>query len=128
MKLRILGNSVRMRLTKSEVTQIGGKGRVEETVEFGFEPSQKLIYALETTAILENVRATFENNCLRVFVPRNQAEQWANSNRVGIEFEQPLRNDKYLRILLEKDFACLDERLGEDQLNAFPHPLEGKVC
>ena len=128
MKLRIQGNSVRLRLTKSEVTQIGEKGRVEETVEFGLEPSQKLIYALETTAILENLRATFEDNCLRVFVPGNQAEQWANSNRVGIEFEQPLRNDKFLRILIEKDFACLDERLGEDQSDAFPHPLEGKAC
>ncbi len=128
MKLRIRGNSVRLRLTKSEVAQINEKGRVEETVEFGLESSQTLVYALETTALLENTRATFENNCLRITVPKNQAEKWTNSNQVGIEFEQVFGNDKYLRILIEKDFACLEERAGEDESDAFSHPLENKAC
>jgi hypothetical protein len=76
MKLSIRGNSVQLRLTKSEVAQIGETGRIEEIVEFGLESSPRLVYALETTAILENVCATFENNCLRIIVPKNQAEKW----------------------------------------------------
>jgi hypothetical protein len=31
-----------------------------------------------------------------------------------------------LRILVEKDFACLAPREGEDESDMFPNPLSGK--
>jgi hypothetical protein len=126
MKLRIRGNSVRLRLTQSEVARFGEVGRVEETIEFGAKPGQQMIYAIET-ADVENVGAAFENNRLSVLVPQVQAEKWVNSNQTGIEGEQTVDGDKRLRILIEKDFACLDARLGEDDADAFPHP-EVKTC
>jgi hypothetical protein len=127
MKLRIRGNSVRLRLTQSEVARFGEVGLVEEIVEFGALPEQQMIYALEAAADGENVGAAFENNRLRVSIPRIQAEKWVNSNQMGIEAEQTVNGGKRLRILIEKDFACLDTRPGEDDADAFPHPA-GKTC
>ncbi|MGH8167708.1 MAG: DUF7009 family protein [Woeseiaceae bacterium] len=39
---------------------------------------------------------------------------------------QPLDGDE-LSILVEKDFACLAPREGEDDSDKFPNPLEGKA-
>ena len=45
MKLRIQGNSLRLRLTQKEVAQLCEWGRVESVVEFS--PGQELVYLLE---------------------------------------------------------------------------------
>jgi len=123
MKLRIRGNSIRLRLTRSEVAQFDEKGLIEETIAFNFAPMQQLIYALEKITV-ENVSATFENNRLCIFVPQAQAENWANSNQIGIEAEQLLGENKRLRILIEKDFACSEDRPDEDESDTFPNPLQ----
>jgi hypothetical protein len=130
MKMRIRGNSVRFRLTKSEVSQFCEIGKVEETVEFGLEPQQKFIYAVEATDA-EKVSAVFENNRLCVLIPEREAKEWTNSNQVGIKAAQTTGGGEkgvQLRILVEKDFACLENRPGEDDSDAFPHPLEEKLC
>ena len=122
MKLRIRGNSIRLRLTKTEIVQFADTGRVEETVEFGLSQTA-LSYQLYTTSDAETIRAKFEDNCLYILVPKPDAENWINSEKVGIEAGQPLGDNKYLRLLLEKDFACLTDRTDEDETDAFPNPL-----
>ncbi len=126
-KLRIRGNSVRLRLTQSEIAQFRKNGSVEETVEFGFAMEQ-MIYALVTDAESEKINATVENNLLSVFVPKSVAEKWTNSEQIGIEALQLIEDQKHLRILIKKDFACLEKRTGEDDSDAFPHPLEDREC
>ena len=44
MKLRIRGNSARLRLTKTEVKHLAEKGLVEEKTDFG--NGQTLVYAI----------------------------------------------------------------------------------
>ena len=122
MKLRIRGNSIRLRLTKTEIVQFADTGRVEEMVEFGYLQTA-LSYQLCTTSDAETMRAKFEDNCLYILVPKPDAENWIKSEKVGIEARQPLGDNKYLRILLEKDFACLTDRTDEDETDAFPNPL-----
>ncbi len=128
MKLRIRGNFVRLRLTQSEVARLAETGAVEETVEFGLRPEQRFVYALEKAAGAETVRADFDGGSLRVWIPEAEAEKWTSSNQVGIEARQPLGGEKELQILIEKDFACLAERPGEDESDAFPNPSEGTAC
>lgn len=128
MKLRIRGNSVRLRLTQSEVAQFAEKGFLEERIEFGRAPSENFIYALKTSTDAKRASAAFENNRLTVFVPEREGEKWSNSAEVGIKGEQSLGEGKLLRILIEKDFACLDAREGEDDSDAFPNPSQEKQC
>ena len=55
------------------------------------------------------------------------ALKWALTNQIGIEGEQAVDNETGLRILIEKDFACID---GTEAQNAdtFANPLAGQKC
>lgn len=121
MKLRVRRNSLRLRLSRSEVAQFASSGSVEETVEFGSaEPS--LTYRLCMTPDSETILAIFANNRIDVLVPKVDAENWINSEMVGIDAAQQLSDSKTLLILVEKDFACLVQRENEDEKDAFPNP------
>lgn len=118
MKLRIKGNSIRLRLTRGEVEQFGKAGLVEETVEFG-PGAPGFVYALQAVPNGPKASAKFRENRLAVLVSRKEADQWVNSDAVGIESD-----DGVPRILIEKDFACLAPRPGEDESDAFANPAQ----
>lgn len=126
MKLRIRGNSIRFRLTQSEVEKLGTHGKVEETIEFGILPNEKLIYTVVSSDRSENVGTKYENGEISVIIPKMVADEWITTEKIGIAGEQVLDEGKTLSILVEKDFACLTERAGEDESDNFPNP--GKVC
>jgi hypothetical protein len=121
MKLRIKGNSIRLRLSKSEVIGLGEGNTIVETVNIG---SANFIYTLRAGEV-ENLVASFDNNNLLINMPINFAANWFESEEVGIEYTQKNENGTELFILIEKDFVCLD-RPFEDQSDNFPHPNE--VC
>ena len=72
MKLRIRGNSVRLRLSQSDMTQIVDHGLVVDSVEFA--PSEKLEYRLETVPSGE-VRAAYQGNSISVLLPKSTLEK-----------------------------------------------------
>lgn len=128
MKWRIRGNSLRLRLSRSEVARFAEVGRVEDAVEFGTEPAQRLVCVLQSSTDFNSVAARYNNNCITVLVPTRLAKQWIETDQVGFDGEQTLGPETMLRLLIEKDFACLDAREGEDDVDAFPHPTEGQKC
>lgn len=123
MKIRILENSVRLRLSQTEVEQILEAGRVTQTVKFGTETSQQLRYALEKADILA-MQATFNANEICVQIPLVMANDWASSNQVSLESYMLIEGEEQLRILVEKDFKCIDARKEEDESDLFPNPSE----
>ena len=128
MKLRLKNNSARLRLTRREVQQLVETGTVEEKIEFGLKGGEALVYALAVDADKHIFRAALENNKITIFVPHKEVLEWAETEKVGLETEQSIGDGKSLRILIEKDFACLAPRRGEDESDNFPHPSEGKIC
>lgn len=126
MKLRIRGDSLRLRLTQSEVQALGDTKSVSETIHFG--PGRSLEYRLELAGV-DAPTASFEAECVRVQLPEAAARRWVESEEVGIEHDQPLPEGA-LRLLIEKDFQCLAPREGEDDSDAFPHPgaESGAAC
>lgn len=124
MKIRIQGNSIRLRLKQEEVATLAETGSVEDRLKFGPEDSQHLIYRL-LAADVPAINTSFNHGVIVVEVPEEDAKTWIWSNRVG--FEQDVKVDgESIRILVEKDFKCLEERPGEDDL--FPNPNAGKSC
>ena len=120
MKLRILDNSIRLRLSQSEVQQVSEKGLVRGRVRFA--GSNAFEYILESSPATVNPEAHMSNNVLTVRVPRMDIRQWADSERVSIDAAQVLSDGERLRILVEKDFRCLSPREGEDESDLYPHP------
>lgn len=120
MKLRIRQNTLRLRLTRSEVDRLAESGRVEEATIFS--PTKKLRYALATDANASGLAASFDDGLVLVTVPQALARDWAKSERVSLHGEAPVEGGEALRLLVEKDFECLKERPGEDDSDAYPHP------
>lgn len=128
MKLRIRGNSIRFRLTKEEVASFGTIGNVEDVIAFGVGTENELRYRLETSAQGDAVNADFGNGRINLQIPQAIASRWTATEEVGIEAVQDIGDEKQLRILVEKDFACLKPRIGEDESDSFPNPLGSEMC
>ncbi|MBS1524250.1 MAG: hypothetical protein JST19_01295 [Bacteroidetes bacterium] len=118
MKIRIKGNAIRYRLTKSDVATIIKNERLEEHTEFGHGAT--FIYALQATHDYD-LSATFRDNRITLFVPHTMIDQLANTDEVGFENVQGK-----LFLLVEKDFTCLDN-VAEDQGDNYPNPLGVKT-
>lgn len=121
MKIRIKDNSVRLRLTKSEVDAFKENGKVFASTNFG---STQLHYSLQVYDKAK-LSATFENNTITVYMPFEMQQDWVNTNWVGYDERMPLNENDSLFILVEKDFKCLDGTT-EDQSDMYENPLAEK--
>ncbi len=117
MKLRIKGDSVRLRLTQSEVRQLAEAGAVDDAMHIA--PGASLTYGLRA-ADVAGLRAEWEETALTVLVPRGWVSAWAAGDGVGFDGEQTAGEGRRLAILVEKDFECLHKR--PDEQDAFPNP------
>jgi len=121
MKLRIQGNSLRLRLQQREVAQLHEHGRLSESLVLGTGPEETFTYRLECYpgATVQILR---EPTGLVVRLPAVWAAELAQTDRVGVDVEIPVAPGVVVRVKIEKDYACLTERPGEDERDAFPHP------
>jgi len=116
MKIRIKGNSLRYRLTRSDTALLADEGHLRESVDFG---SKQLFYALQVVDD-EQLSATYKDDVITVYVPQRLIQEFADTDKVG--FEGTHGN---LHLLVEKDFTCLDN-VAEDQSDNYPNPLAAK--
>ncbi|MBV8147248.1 MAG: hypothetical protein JO184_19810 [Gammaproteobacteria bacterium] len=123
MKLRIKGPTLRLRLTQGELRALLDEGAVEERVPFA--PGVSLGYRLRRDAAAREIAASFRDGVIEIVVPESRARDWCDTQLVTLAHEQALP-DGSLRITLEKDFACLAPRAGEDESDNFPHPEAGR--
>ncbi|MEJ7710718.1 MAG: hypothetical protein WKF84_12830 [Pyrinomonadaceae bacterium] len=114
MKLRIRGNSLRLRLNRRDVERFIETGTVEESIRFGVGEHERLTYALESSAQAAVVAARFEGGRITVILPLYDALKWAQkSEQISFMGEQQFgaaMGAEPLKILIEKDFACLTKR------------------
>ena len=124
MKIRIKGNSVRFRLTKTEVSDFETHGV--------YRSETKLLggvfrYRLQKTDEYNELAAEWipSNNEIVFFMPIRIAEEWTQSDEVGFQNNFVLPDGTELFLLVEKDFVCLDNTF-EDQSDNYPNP--NAVC
>jgi len=117
MKLRIKGNSIRLRLSKMEVSQLCQQGLVEERTNIG---STVFTYSLQKTNG-ENIEASFAGTTLAIAIPSRLIEKWETNTTVGFDNRLADGTMPSLYILIEKDFKCIDNS-DEDQSNNYENP------
>ena len=120
MKLRIRGNSLRLRLLRNEVTALAETGKVSEKIGFG--NGAALTYTLASADDAEKITANFTGNEIIVLLPKTIVEKWAGGGAVSLEAEQKSGENDILKILIEKDFACIERKDDPDREDAFPNP------
>ncbi|MDB5024156.1 MAG: hypothetical protein JWP78_1911 [Mucilaginibacter sp.] len=117
MKIRIKGNSLRYRLTKSDVYRLSQEGYLEAKTDFG---DRELIYVIQKT-MGNDLSAFFNDNVICLQIPGKMIGELQSTDRVGFEGKK-----KDLHLLVEKDFSCL-EKVNEDQSDHYPNPLVEKL-
>jgi len=118
MKLRILGNSLRLRLTRSEVERIANGDVLKESTRLA---GGNFCYSLAGSDG-EEVVAMISGGHLRITAPRKALIRWHDSDDVAVD--APVESGA-AAILIEKDYACLTPRPGNDDADTFPHPQAG---
>jgi hypothetical protein len=121
MKLRAHDNSIRLRVSKSELADLQTRGWIENSI--AVMPNARLEYRLEVTADGE-LSAALSDSRLTVRLPARLARTWYGDDEVSVHGRQSDTGSEPLEILIEKDFACLIPREGEDQSDLFPNPAK----
>jgi hypothetical protein len=119
-KIRIKDNSIRLRLTRGEVDTMRDNGVVTSIT--GFPGGRQFKYSLESSPASVNPAAFYSDNEIRIRLPETVVLAWTTTEQVSIESDQVLDDGEKLSILVEKDFACLAPRDGEDESDMYTHP------
>ena len=127
MKLRIRGDSLRLRLKRGEVDLLAAGESIMEETHF---PGAVLRYRLDVTGE-EAMQAHLENSSLVIRLPASQVSAWATTDKVSMLADQVLPGGGKLTLLIEKDFSCLEpghHRDCDDDVDTFPHPSQSSVA
>ncbi len=112
MKVRLTQNSVRIRLSQSEVRTLGENGTLSMAVGLVPQPLEVRIDGAATGPV-----ATFQGSTLTVHLPASRVRAWADSEETGISDES-----NGVRVLVEKDFECLHPADPSENQDTFPNP------
>jgi len=121
MKIRCDQNSIRLRLRKSELVQLRAEKWLETSVHF--PDNQVFAWEIVLYPNTTEIAAHFAEGRVRIQVPEVLAQQWMDSDHVGMEQFAPLGGGASLHLLIEKDFPCKD-RPDEDQSDFFAELAE----
>lgn len=127
MKLRIKGNSLRLRVTRSELERLLKNARIEETIYFSPDGQSRLTYVLEHSPDAVDITPRFSSSEIAIVLPTKDTEGWACGDQVGIYATIYLGPQGSLDLVVEKDFACLDLN-DADNFDTFPNPNANAVC
>ena len=118
-KIRIRENSIRYRLSRSEVDAFAKEGHIENKTDFGFAD---FVYGIQVLDGIDSLAATYIGNKLTLFVPLTMQKEWTSTDKVGFDSIMNTGPGKTLSLLLEKDWACIDKS-DEDQSDNFENPV-----
>lgn len=126
MKLRIKGNSLRLRVSRSELARLINGGRIEETILFTPEDDAKLTYALEHSDTTTEMSIRYRPQEVTILLNTDEARRWPESDQIGFHCDFAVRGE-VLAVLVEKDFACLDGSDADNE-DAFSNPAREGPC
>jgi Family of unknown function (DUF7009) len=118
MKIRLKGNSVRMRLSKTEVEKLTAEGYLEEQTSFG---KNTFVYALRSKPDISELSAEYYDRKITLFIPESFIKNWEVNDVVGFDANVNIGSNEKLYLLVEKDFKCINET-EEDQSDNFENP------
>ena len=105
---------------RGEVDTLQKHGLVSATT--AFPGGREFRYEVESSPASVTPAAFLSDNVVTVRIPESSVLAWATTEQVSIEGDLSLDDGETLRILVEKDFACLAPREGEDESDMYPHP------
>lgn len=121
-KLRILQQSLRFRLSQKDVEELISGNELENMVQLSPVSGEHFRITLRRCHMPSKV--TLQDRTLQVQFADKLCQNLASIDIVTIEEKLDVGDGNFLRIMLEKDFACLKPREGSDDFDTFKHPNE----
>ena len=118
MKIRLFGDSIRLRLTQVEVETLSKGGVIESVIPF---PGEAMACAVQPSEGPLEVR----HSAGRIMVSMPSTEEtrrWASSEEEGL-----YGSVGPLRIAIEKDYNCIHKPDSPDNAGTFPNPLGATI-
>lgn len=119
MKLRLKDNSVRIRITRTEVERFAVEKYIEAVTDFG---DAVLKYGMKWNEHVNELNATMTEQTIILQIPSQMASEFVSTDIVGFQHTVTLPGGRSLFILFEKDFKCLDGNLLEDESDNYENP------
>ncbi len=119
MKLRILNNSVRLRLSMDDMDDIQNTGSCFASCQL---PGGVLSYGIELTEDLSEMSILLDHNTLKVQISASNYSAFHHSSDEGIYQENETAGQSY-KIAVERDYKCLTPR-SENEDRLFDNPRE----
>jgi hypothetical protein len=123
-KLRVFKDSIRFRIRRPDLDRLVSEGEVAHAVRTGPTEEHFLTYRLRKTDGTDPMLEPLPSG-LCVHLPGVDVERWAAGPETGLEFRTPWG----VRVLVEKDFPCMEPRVGEGNEGTFDRPItESAAC
>ena len=122
MKLRIRENALRIRITQSELSQLGNGNKIESTIHF---PNDSLLSYNIKYGNQEDTSILFADSTILISLGSFDVETLLEESNVGIQ-SMHTTSTGTLDLLIEKDFSCLHNR-GIEDLDTFPNPNSKEI-
>jgi hypothetical protein len=84
MKVRIKGDSLRLRLSRSEVARLLEGDRLRKTIHFAPEACARFAYALQQDSLVDRPTVQYTENRVAILIPADQANVWRTTDQVGV--------------------------------------------
>lgn len=121
MKIRILDNSIRFRLSKSDIKTLRKKGKVVSKCQFGTSQEFKYSVVSNKKGNSEFLCIDLKKNHIKIEMAASDVKEWAKTDLEGFDAHMDNGTKKGLYVLVEKDWQCLKPR-DEDESDLFTNP------
>ena len=118
MKIRLYKDSVRLRLAPSELELLAKGENVTEAFQWGndVQINFELIPGEDIACSVTSDKSTWQ-----ISWTKSDLLAWHKSDDEGLYHKTNFTGNGYLKISIEKDFAC-SGREGEEEKDRFPNP------
>lgn len=113
MKIRFQSGSIRFRLRQREVQSLIQTGIATESVRLG---TATFSCTLKTGTGSTELALTPSG--IQASIPSDDARRWASHGEVGLYYTLP----EGTRLMVEKDWACMEPSPGDSNEDTFPRP------
>jgi hypothetical protein len=118
MKIRLFGDSVRIRLTQAEVEALAAGGAIESVTPF---PGEALACTVQPSQ--DSFEVHHASGRVSILIPQTRTTEWASSDEVGMYAEQvPANGGRAMQIAIEKDYRCIHKPDAPDNAGTYPNP------
>lgn len=118
MKIRLFGDSIRLRLTQEEVATLSKGGALESVIPFPGEALACVVQPFDGP-----LEARHAASRISVLVPQAETARWAVSEEVGMYATSLSGSGGPVRIIVEKDYNCIHKPDSPDNAGTFPNPI-----